>query len=421
LAWWEARHWNDRATLGLIFGFGALFALTMTFVYPVTAIDLFVYVANSLALVHYHANPMITAPASVANDPVIMLAGGWASYPAPYGPLGLVINALPTLLVGRNLLANLLLLKLMFSAILLAEAFLVYKILLKYAPKYALASALFLAWNPYALFEYCANGHNDLAMMLFVLLAVLALVQNRKELAFVFVVASTLVKFATLPLLPLFFLYSVVHQPTNQKRLLYVAVVTLFSLALISALYWPFWQGWKTFERLGFQNSLYMSSFSTMLTDLSSGQVARDQAKWLGQIWFGIIYAYALFLATQSKVRLLQGCFLASFSFLAFGVTNFEIWYAIWPVIFAVLLPAVTTQLSMLLFLYSTSLSVLLYGYLWVWLGVTDSALALINDVAYLMVFGPAFLLLGGFTLQRWFSGKPRHAWFTNPGSEADK
>jgi hypothetical protein len=200
-----------------------------------------------------------------------------------------------------------------------------------------------------------------------------------------------------------------------------VAVVTLFSLALISALYWPFWQGWKTFERLGFQNSLYMSSFSTMLTDLSSGQVARDQAKWLGQIWFGIIYAYALFLATQSKVRLLQGCFLASFSFLAFGVTNFEIWYAIWPVIFAVLLPAVTTQLSMLLFLYSTSLSVLLYGYLWVWLGVTDSALALINDVAYLMVFGPAFLLLGGFTLQRWFSGKPRHGWFTNPGSEADK
>src|SRR6266550_4069626 len=40
LAWWETRHLTGRATLYLILGFGGLFALTMAFVYPITAIDI---------------------------------------------------------------------------------------------------------------------------------------------------------------------------------------------------------------------------------------------------------------------------------------------------------------------------------------------------------------------------------------------
>jgi hypothetical protein len=38
-AWWETRSYHDRPTLYLILGFGGLFALTMAFVYPITAID----------------------------------------------------------------------------------------------------------------------------------------------------------------------------------------------------------------------------------------------------------------------------------------------------------------------------------------------------------------------------------------------
>src|SRR5690242_308520 len=128
-AWWETRHYNDRPTLYLILGFGGLFALTMAFVYPITAIDVYNYIAQSLVLVQYHANP-ITVPAATyaSHDPFITSVGQWTYYGAPYGPLGLIIDALPTLIAGRNLLVNLLLIKMIFSSMLIIEAFLVYKI-----------------------------------------------------------------------------------------------------------------------------------------------------------------------------------------------------------------------------------------------------------------------------------------------------
>src|SRR5947209_2250665 len=50
LAWWRVHQLQDRGTLWLIFGFGAAFALTMLFVYPFTAIDVYTYIANSLVL-----------------------------------------------------------------------------------------------------------------------------------------------------------------------------------------------------------------------------------------------------------------------------------------------------------------------------------------------------------------------------------
>jgi hypothetical protein len=400
-ACWEARHLTDRSTLYLILGFGGLFAVTMIFVYPVTAIDMFAYVAQSLVLIQYHANPVLVPAATYSNDPLITLAGGWTNYVAPYGPLGVLIDALPMLIVARNLLANLLLLKLIFSSMLIIEAFLVYKILSHINPKLALAGALFIAWNPYTLFEYSANSHNDISMMLFALLATMALVYDRLLLAFVLIVASSLVKFATLPLLPLFLIYGIVHQPTSRERIKYLILAILSALLLVVVIYGPFWGGLATLEPLLNQDQRYMSSFSTMLTNISSGQITRDVAKQLGRVLFGIIYLYALFLSTRRLPDMLRACFLALFFSLAFAVTNFEIWYAIWPVMFGILLPSVAISLSLFVFVYGASLSVTIYVYLWVWLGLTDPNLALVNDLAYLITFMPAILILLYFALRQ--------------------
>jgi hypothetical protein len=404
LAWWEVRRFQKRATLWLILGFGALFGLTMSFVYPGTAIDIFVYISQSVALVQYHANPIVTAPANVANDPLITLGGGWTYFGAPYGPLGLVIDAIPTMIFGRNLLGMLLLLKLMFSAMIVAEGWLAYKILSRYAPKFALAGAIFVAWNPFFFFEYSANGHNDIVMMLFVMFASLALVEKRYALAMVLLVASALVKFAMLPVIPLFFLYSLVYQPDNKQRLIYVGWAVLFSLIVVLVIYGPFWQGVKTLAPLLFQDTRYMSSLSTMLTDITSGQVSNDQAKLLGRVLFGLIYIYALFLSTRSLENLFKACFLTIFFYLALVLTNFEIWYGIWPTLFAILYPHRSTHIAVIAFLYGTALSVTTYYYLWVWLGLTTPYLAMINDLAYLMAFGPALLLLAAAALQKWFA-----------------
>ncbi len=393
-AWWETRRYNDRPTLYLILGFGGLFALTMAFVYPITAIDVYNYIAQSLVLVQYHANP-ITVPAATyaSHDPFITSVGQWTYYGAPYGPLGLIIDALPTLIAGRNLLANLLLIKMIFSSMLIIEAFLVYKILTRIAPKIALAGALFIAWNPYALSEFSANSHNDIAMMLFVLLATLALVYNRLLLAFVLITASALVKFVTLPVLPMFLLYGIVHQPTKRKRMTYLALAILSATVLVIVIYGPFWDGPKTLDRVLFQDQLYEASFSTLLTDISSGQITLESAKLLGRVLFGISSLCALFLSRKDLPSMLCGCFIILFALLALWMTNFEIWYAIWPVMFAVLLPNTMVTVSMFILLYAASLKEAFDYFLLGWLGYTDSSFALRNSTTYIFIFIPSALI----------------------------
>src|SRR5450432_2076084 len=82
-AWWDTYKHNDRASLGLILGFGTLFAFTMAFVYPGTAIDVFTYITQSLVLVLHHANPMITPAIAYPKDPLMSMAGGLAGTPSP--------------------------------------------------------------------------------------------------------------------------------------------------------------------------------------------------------------------------------------------------------------------------------------------------------------------------------------------------
>jgi len=308
---------------------------------------------------------------------------------------------LSTQIVGRNLLANLLFIKLMFASLLILEAFLIYKILSRLAPKLALAGTLFIAWNPYTLMEFSANGHNDIAMMLFVLLAILALVYDRPVLAFAFIVISALVKLATLPLFPLFLIYGFAHQPTMRKRMIYLALAIFSALVLILSIYGPFWQGLQTLNALQSQDKRYMSSFATMLADTSLGKVTRDQAKLLGRVFFGIIYLYALTLSQKRLPDMLRACFMTLFFLVALAVSNFEVWYAIWPMMLAILLPSTVVSLSMLVFAYGVSLSVTNYVFLASWLGFTEPSYALANNLAYLMTFMPAILILFCFTLQQ--------------------
>ncbi|GAC1506323.1 MAG: hypothetical protein NVS2B12_20750 [Ktedonobacteraceae bacterium] len=406
-AWWEVYHaqYQDRETLWLVLGFGALFAMTMSFVYPVTAIDVFGYMVQSLILLHHHANPMVTPALNFPTDPMTMYAGGWAGIPTPYGPLGILIDALPSLLTGNlagnNVLANLLLLKGMFSALLIGEAFLVYKILAGSAPKFALAGALFIAWNPLALFEYSANGHNDLVVMLFMLLAILALQKERPVLSWALLIASVLVKYATLPLLPLFFIYGVMHQPTSTERARYIGRVALVSLVLIVVFFAPFWAGPHTLDASLDQDRYFIASFSTLVHDVAASQFTVEKARSLGRVLFGLVYLYALYLSTKSLRHLLQAAFLALFFYLAFATGKFESWYAIWPMMLAISLGRIDETIIIAAFALGATLSAAVYEYLWVWLGLTDSTLDVSNSIAYSITFAPALILYLCFVLRR--------------------
>ncbi len=396
LAWWKARHLHDRSTLWLILGFGAIFSLTTLFVYPITAIDVYNYIAENIVLLGYHKNPMLVSLIQYPQDPLAYLTVGWGGYPASYGPIGLLLDTIPTLLAGRNVLANLILFKVLFSVALLVGAFVAYKILMRIGPKFALAGALALAWNPFALFEYSANSHNDILMVLFILLAVLALVEERPILALTLITASALTKYASLPLIPLFFIYSVIHQPGNQQRIRYATRASAAALLLTLLAFGPFWAGPHTFDSLFFVNDINLSSFNIFLNVISSYAISLHQAKQPGLVLFGICYIYALYLCSKRIEDMLRGCFIAMFALMAFGVSNIEVWYAIWPFALAILVPGIEETLIATIFIYGATLTELVHAYIWPWVNVQTNTFAsdIVNSVAYLIIFLPALLLL---------------------------
>ena len=411
LAWLEAFRFQDRATLWIILGFGIIFASTTIFVYPITALDLFFYIARSLVMVQYHANPMITPPSLFAKDPIIQLAGTVINWPSPYGPLTQLIQAIPLLIAGRNVFVSALLFKFMYSTLLMIQAWLVYKILSQIAPKFALPGVLALVWNPFVLLEYSANSHNDIVMTFLIVLAIFALTKKRHVWAMTFITASALIKFSSLPLVPLFFVYSFRQQSTKKMRTAYIIKVIVVFSSLIIDSFALFWAGPQTLQRFFDQVQEQLYSFNVFLYGFSSGHLSLDQSKLIGWALFGICFLHALWLSSRDFLSLLKGCFLTMFALLAFGSTFVQPWYFIWPFVLAILIPRIRVSLAAFLFVYGATLGELVHAYILPWAGSRYvDIIILASNIVYFAIFLPPILLLLAYHFKQIFSSLPSYS-----------
>ena len=386
---------QKKATLYLILGFGFLFACTAVFVYPINAIDIFGYIAQSRVLVLYHANPMIVAPARYTQDSLIRSLSGFVASPLPYGPLGILMEAIPTVFSGPNLLANLLLLKGFSALFLLGSSYIAYQITARIEPKMALSAALFLAWNPFMQLEYVVNAHNDIIMIFFLLLAIFAYINNWHVAAFAIIVLSSLVKYSTLPVLLIFFMGSLFYYKSAKDRVKYTLFAYIVIVILAALFVLPFWMGPQTFASLAVMAQGHLYSFSLFLNDLAMQKITFDQSEMLGLGIFGGCYLYALWLASHRQVGLLAGCFLCLFALLAFATAYVQPWYIVWACIPASLIPQRTAQQIALLLAYVATMVELIHAYIWPWGAYQNAgAYAIINSMAYLILFGPTIFLL---------------------------
>lgn len=398
-AWWLTRALGDRGTLWLVLGGGAVFLGTMVYVYPLTAIDIYAYIQQSWIMIHYHQNPIFVIPAQYPHDPLMQYARGWQTFGTPYGPLGIVTDAAPVLVARGNLLGSLILLKTLFSLMALGTAYVVYEILHTVKPRYAVSGALLVAWNPLVVLEVGANGHNDIAMMFLTALALLAMVRRHYTTGPLLLVAAVLVKYTVVLLIPLFLIYGFARHEDRRAKFVYLASTIAWMYALVAVSYLPFWNGIDTITRLTFQSHRYVDSFSTLITSVVPISLALDQAALVGWVLFVPVYNYVIWLCTGDIGELLRACFIAMFGFLALGVSNVEGWYVLWPVVLAATIPRFTERFAAILLAVGATISAILYGYIWVWMGLKDPhAFTVVNNLSYLITFAPAALVLAGKT-----------------------
>ena len=273
----EAR-WAQR----LVFALPVLFVVILIFMQPITTTDLYGYVARGYLYVHLHLNPMI--------DPAKLLPGGLSvdRPAAPYGPLWLLIAGGVSWVAGENLLANMLIFKVLAALATVASFVLVDQLARRLFPERRLRVYVLFAWSPLLLFEAIGNGHNDIVMMLCVLLAFSLMLRGRGRTAFAFLVLGALIKYVSAVIIPFWLIYELRHRaaiqwPTTPPRrrpargllpkaarrlrelgrvvqtmnrreaatLLASALVT--AIVLVGACYAPFWVGLRTFTGLGQQ------------------------------------------------------------------------------------------------------------------------------------------------------------------------
>ncbi|MEP7340871.1 MAG: hypothetical protein ABI977_24280 [Acidobacteriota bacterium] len=183
---WERLQFNVREIVGLVSAQGSIAWLAL----PANSTDILGYIALGRIAGLHGANPYVHTYSEFADF-------YWAyvewDITMPYGPVLLPIFILGGWLAQHSVLAAVFALKLVWLLTHGCNCRLVYLILKGWNRSPVFGLFLF-GLNPLLLLEQIANGHNDGVMMLFGLLAILALQRNWQGAAIVLALLSALVK-----------------------------------------------------------------------------------------------------------------------------------------------------------------------------------------------------------------------------------
>ena len=157
---------------------------------PADSSDVLEYIGFGRLAAVYHVSPYLHTYSEFTDRIAPYVT--WDD-PMPYGPVVLPVFALAGLVSQHHVFVAMYLIKFAWLLIHFLNAGLIYQIAKSTAadPRYAL---FVFAFNPLILLEELANGHNDGPLILFGLLAVLAVQRGRGGLAIVLALLSALVK-----------------------------------------------------------------------------------------------------------------------------------------------------------------------------------------------------------------------------------
>ena len=393
LAWRLALQIRGRVAWLIVLGGTAIFSLVLLFLYPLDAADIFDNVMRGRISGVYRVNPFGAAPNQFKADPFYPYVV-WQRTPSAYGPLWEAWAGGVAWLTGDGIIANVIAFKLLGGLFLAISIGLVAVILRRMAPERALAGVVLLAWNPVVLYETIGNGHNDIAMAVWLLAAVWAILSQRYTLAILALWVGVLVKFIPLLVIPVAGLIALRNLPDSRSRLRFLGVTALASAALIVVSYGPFLQG---LTELGVtrRTGLFTASLPAVIRAwlyLNGGSKA---ASW--QIGLAAASVTALFVLWQSRqtwrdhswLNFSQSACKILIFYLLVTCLWFQQWYVIWPLAIAALLPPGHLARLAVLFSFAALLSKhLIFGPLLFWVQPRPSR-------AWLeLFFGPAVLMI---------------------------
>ncbi|HYP21462.1 MAG TPA: hypothetical protein VEY08_15425 [Chloroflexia bacterium] len=418
LSAWASRR-LFRRLLAVTAGLLVLLMLTR----EIYAVDVFAYSWFGRIGGVFGDNPYVHVPSDYAASDT----GGWLPYlywrdlPAPYGPVWLILAgavAKVANLFGSDIAYHVIGHKLLVSAAYLLSVWLIWKVAGQLAGKWVrsaafagrarrsrraggtqvvpaaskarglqFAAALAFAWNPLMLIEFGISAHNDLLMLLFVLLAVYLHLRGRWQLAVLALALACLIKFTAIIFVPgyLWLLLWQARRSTHggswARALARVGGAAGIFAGTCVAFYVPFWQGPATLNVLYEDPTaqFFVHSFGTIvnrkLPELLSAlgfasegvrsregleALASTLARWVPLAVTGLVAVWQTWPARNTQ-RLLQAWVWTIFVLLTVGLAWFWPWYVAWLLVPA-LLSADRRLVNATILLSFTSLTIYLVG-----------------------------------------------------------
>jgi alpha-1,6-mannosyltransferase len=390
---------DRRRAWAVILGGTLLFSATLALAYPTAAIDVLIYAVRTRGWALYGLNPLATAPQTLPGDPWIGLAAEWVDAPSPYGLVWEGTSRLAYCLVGGDFLAHLYALKTISALAHLGCLALIALTLRRLKPEWSLIGAAAFAWNPLALLEAAGNGHNDILMTFFLLLAIYFAAAGRRWLVIPALALSIFTKFIPVILLPFFFLYLMRQEKTWARRLGIAAGNLALFATLGVALMAPVWPGWEEWAVRDLGSGAGKSLFALLVLILRpwiDTNAAFDTTRYLLGGAFLLIYLRMAWRALTGPPTLshviLAPAFGIFFWYLVLPNQQFHAWYLLWPLGLAVLLVPSQALTAIGVFGLTAWLSIPFYETMRVWWWDTLNPLML-HAIAIPLVFGPPVLL----------------------------
>ncbi len=216
---WRLSHQNKikSSTMWSIIG---VVTIILTFSYNAFSYDLFNYLFDAKILTHYHQNPYLHKALDYSLDPMLGFMH-WTHRTYPYGPLWLALTIPPSFIGANIFIITFFLFKILMAASFLALLYYLYQILNKSNEKNVLENFILFALNPLVLFECLVSAHNDIVMMAFSVAALFYLLKKSYWLSFLLLFISISIKFATVAMLPVFFLVFILREkkPVPQEKI----------------------------------------------------------------------------------------------------------------------------------------------------------------------------------------------------------
>lgn len=242
-------------------------SVILLFSYNAFSYDLFNYMFDARIVTMHNENPYLHKALDYPDDPWINFMR-WTHRTYPYGPVWLGLTVPLSFISLQFFLPTLFLFKALMVGSYLGAIYVIGKILEKINPSQKLFGMAVFALNPLIIIETLVSGHHDVVMMFLSLLAIYFILNKKYIRAFLVLILSIGIKFATILLVPVFLYIAFSHMRKTSVNwdLVWTVAAFLMVVAVIFASIRTELQPWYMLWVLPFVSLLPQKRWLVVLT-----------------------------------------------------------------------------------------------------------------------------------------------------------